>query len=70
MEGAVLIGIGAGADCDAQVLVWQDMAGLTPQVAKFGKKYADVAGSLRSAAQSFADEVAVGQFPGPEHAYR
>jgi 3-methyl-2-oxobutanoate hydroxymethyltransferase len=46
------------------------MAGLTPQVAKFVKKYADVAGSLRSAAQSFADEVAGGQFPGPEHAYR
>jgi len=46
------------------------MAGLTPQVAKFVKKYADVAGDLRSAAQSFADEVAGGQFPGPEHAYR
>ena len=64
------IGIGAGPDCDAQVLVWQDMAGLTPQVAKFVKKYADVAGSLRSAAQSFADEVAGGKFPGPEHVYR
>ena len=38
-----VIGIGAGPDCDAQVLVWQDMAGLTPQVAKFVKKYADVA---------------------------
>jgi 3-methyl-2-oxobutanoate hydroxymethyltransferase len=65
-----VIGIGAGPDCDAQVLVWQDMAGLTPQVAKFVRKYADVAGSLRSAAQSFAGEVAGGQFPGPEHAYR
>jgi len=65
-----VIGIGAGPDCDAQVLVWQDMAGLTPQVAKFVKKYADVAGSLRSAAQAFAGEVAGGQFPGPEHAYR
>jgi 3-methyl-2-oxobutanoate hydroxymethyltransferase len=65
-----VIGIGAGPDCDAQVLVWQDMAGLTPQVAKFVKKYADVAASLRSAAQSFAGEVAGGQFPGPEHAYR
>ena len=64
------VGIGAGPGCDAQVLVWQDMAGLTPQVAKFVKKYADVAGSLRSAAQSFADQVAGGQFPGPEHAYR
>ena len=37
------IGIGAGPGCDAQVLVWQDMAGLSPRVAKFVKKYADVA---------------------------
>ena len=41
------IGIGAGPDCDAQVLVWQDMAGLTPRVAKFAKRYADMAGSAR-----------------------
>ena len=44
------IGIGAGPDCDAQVLVWQDMAGLTPRTAKFVKKYADVAGVLGQAA--------------------
>ena len=36
------IGIGAGADCDAQVLVWQDMAGLSPRTPKFVKRYADV----------------------------
>jgi 3-methyl-2-oxobutanoate hydroxymethyltransferase len=64
------IGIGAGPDCDAQVLVWQDMAGLTPRTAKFVKRYADVAGTLRQAAQSFASEVVGGEFPTQEHSYR
>ncbi len=64
------IGIGAGPGCDAQVLVWQDMAGLTPRTAKFVKKYADVAGLLRTAAQSFASEVVGGEFPTQQHAYR
>jgi 3-methyl-2-oxobutanoate hydroxymethyltransferase len=64
------IGIGAGPDCDAQVLVWQDMAGLTPSVAKFAKRYADVAGLLERAARSFADEVVAGAYPTPEYSYR
>jgi 3-methyl-2-oxobutanoate hydroxymethyltransferase len=64
------IGIGAGPDCDAQVLVWQDMAGLTPRTASFVKKYADVAGTLRRAAQSFASEVVAGSFPTEEYSYR
>ena len=64
------IGIGAGPNCDAQVLVWQDMAGLTPHTAKFVKKYADVAGVLGSAARTFAEEVVGGQFPDAEHSYR
>ncbi|HKD88816.1 MAG TPA: 3-methyl-2-oxobutanoate hydroxymethyltransferase [Streptosporangiaceae bacterium] len=64
------IGIGAGPHCDAQVLVWQDMAGLTPHTAKFVKRYADVAGVLTSAAQSFAAEVVSGSFPTPEYSYR
>ena len=63
------IGIGAGADCDAQVLVWQDMAGLSPRAPRFVKRYADVAGVLGQAARSFADEVVAGEFPAPEHAY-
>ncbi|HKA99129.1 MAG TPA: 3-methyl-2-oxobutanoate hydroxymethyltransferase [Streptosporangiaceae bacterium] len=63
------IGIGAGADCDAQVLVWQDMAGLSPRTPKFVKRYADLAGVLGLAARSFGQEVVAGQFPGPEHAY-
>jgi 3-methyl-2-oxobutanoate hydroxymethyltransferase len=64
------VGIGAGPDCDAQVLVWQDMAGLSPRTAKFVKKYADVAGVLRDAAQAFAAEVAGGSFPTEEYSYR
>jgi len=64
------VGIGAGPDCDAQVLVWQDMAGLSPRTAKFVKQYADVSGMLRQAAQAFAEEVVDGRFPDQEHAYR
>jgi 3-methyl-2-oxobutanoate hydroxymethyltransferase len=64
------IGIGAGPACDAQVLVWQDMAGLTPRVAKFVKRYADAAGLLRGAAQAFASDVVTGAFPSAEYSYR
>jgi 3-methyl-2-oxobutanoate hydroxymethyltransferase len=67
--GIPTIGIGAGAGCDAQVLVWQDMAGLSPRTPRFVKRYADVAGILGQAARSFAEEVVSGQFPGPEHTY-
>jgi 3-methyl-2-oxobutanoate hydroxymethyltransferase len=65
-----VIGIGAGPSCDAQVLVWQDMAGLSPVTPKFVKKYADVAGVLRDAATAFAQEVSAGTFPDQEHSYR
>ena len=64
------IGIGAGPGCDAQVLVWQDMAGLSPRTPKFVKRYADLAGVLGQAARSFADEVVGGQFPSEEYSYR
>jgi 3-methyl-2-oxobutanoate hydroxymethyltransferase len=63
------IGIGAGPDTDAQVLVWQDMAGLTPHTAKFVKKYADVESVLSAAARAYAEEVTGGVFPAPEHTY-
>lgn len=64
------IGIGAGAECDAQVLVWQDMAGLSQgKGAKFVKRFADVGGELRRAATAYADEVRLGTFPGPEHSF-
>jgi 3-methyl-2-oxobutanoate hydroxymethyltransferase len=64
------IGIGAGPDCDAQVLVWQDMAGLSPRTPKFVRKYADVAGVLRDAAAAYAADVVSGAFPAPEESYR
>jgi 3-methyl-2-oxobutanoate hydroxymethyltransferase len=64
------IGIGAGADCDAQVLVWQDMAGLrTGRLPRFVKQYADLHGVLLGAAREYAAEVASGTFPGPEHTF-
>jgi 3-methyl-2-oxobutanoate hydroxymethyltransferase len=64
------IGIGAGADCDAQVLVWPDMAGLTSgRVPKFVKKYADLRAQLLAAAQEYATEVREGSFPGKEHSF-
>jgi 3-methyl-2-oxobutanoate hydroxymethyltransferase len=64
------IGIGAGASCDAQVLVWHDMAGLREgKGPKFAKQYADVASVLRDAAARFGEEVRAGTYPGPEHEY-
>ena len=64
------IGIGAGPDCDAQVLVWQDMAGLSPRTPKFVRKYADVASVLDEAASAYARDVVSGAFPGPQESYR
>ncbi|MDQ2708685.1 MAG: 3-methyl-2-oxobutanoate hydroxymethyltransferase [Actinomycetota bacterium] len=64
------VGIGAGPDCDAQVLVWQDMAGLnTGRVPRFVKRYADLGGVLAQAARAFGDEVRGGVYPDPEHSY-
>jgi 3-methyl-2-oxobutanoate hydroxymethyltransferase len=64
------VGIGAGPGCDAQVLVWQDMAGLrTGRLPRFVKQYADLHGTLRRAAQDFAADVNAGTFPAPEHTF-
>ncbi|MEH0842239.1 3-methyl-2-oxobutanoate hydroxymethyltransferase [Micromonospora sp. CPCC 205711] len=64
------VGIGAGPDTDAQVLVWQDMAGLrTGKAPRFVKRYADVAGALTEATRRFADEVRAGEFPAAEHTF-
>jgi 3-methyl-2-oxobutanoate hydroxymethyltransferase len=65
------IGIGAGPDCDAQVLVWQDMAGLRTgeHKPKFVKEFADLGGVLKGAAEQFAAEVRAGTYPSDEHAY-
>ncbi|NLG55940.1 MAG: 3-methyl-2-oxobutanoate hydroxymethyltransferase [Rhodococcus sp.] len=64
------VGIGAGVECDAQVLVWQDMAAYTSgKTAKFVKHFAHIGDDLRSAAAEYAREVAAGTFPGPEHTF-
>jgi 3-methyl-2-oxobutanoate hydroxymethyltransferase len=64
------IGIGAGPDTDAQVLVWQDMAGLrTGKAPRFVKRYADLAGTLDEAARRYADDVREGAFPSAEHTF-
>jgi 3-methyl-2-oxobutanoate hydroxymethyltransferase len=64
------VGIGAGPDTDAQVLVWQDMAGLrTGKAPRFVKRYADLAGVLSEAARRYADEVREGAFPASEHTF-
>ena len=62
------VGIGAGPDTDAQVLVWTDMLGLTSgRVPKFVKKYADLREVMGSAAKSFAQDVVDSAFPAEEH---
>jgi 3-methyl-2-oxobutanoate hydroxymethyltransferase len=64
------VGIGAGTNCDAQVLVWQDMAGMTSgKTAKFVKRFGDVGAELHRAATQYADEVASGTFPAEEHSF-
>jgi len=65
------IGIGAGPETDAQVLVWQDMAGLrTGRMPRFVKQYADLAGALTAATKAFAEDVRSGEFPSEEHSFR
>jgi len=67
------IGIGAGPACDAQVLVWQDMAAFRApggRAPKFVKAYAELGDGLRNAAIRFAEEVRSGAYPAPEHTYR
>ena len=64
------IGIGAGIGCDAQVLVWTDMAGLTAGAPlTFVKRYADLRGVLTEATRAYAEDVREGRFPGPEHSF-
>ena len=68
--GIPTVGIGAGNGCDAQVLVWQDMAGLrTGRLPRFVKQYADMHAALLTAAQDYAADVSAGTFPGPEHTF-
>jgi 3-methyl-2-oxobutanoate hydroxymethyltransferase len=64
------IGIGAGGQTDGQVLVIHDLLGMTTGKApRFVKRYANLAEAIAKAAETYADEVAKGVFPGPEHTY-
>ena len=64
------IGIGAGPDCDGQVLVIQDVLGLNPDhVAKFVRQYAQLGEAIETAARRFSEDVRSGAFPSPEHEY-
>lgn len=65
-----VIGIGAGVDCDGQVLVVYDMLGLTPgKRPKFSKDFLAGRDSIPSAIRAYADDVRAGAFPGPEHSF-
>jgi len=64
------VGIGAGPDCDAQVLVWQDMAGLRRgKIQRFVKQYANLAKIIGDAAAAYVDEVTTGVFPSEQHTF-
>lgn len=63
------IGIGAGPDCDGQVLVWLDMAGMGDWSPRFAKQFGQVGAALSQAAKDYVAEVTGGTFPGPEHTY-
>jgi 3-methyl-2-oxobutanoate hydroxymethyltransferase len=63
------IGIGASATCDGQVLVLEDMLGLSPRVPKFVKRYATLGPAIEEAVRAYAAEVKDRTFPAPEHTY-
>ena len=63
------IGIGASAGCDGQILVMEDMLGLSPDVPKFVKKFGAIGAAIDRAIASYADEVRARRFPAPEHTY-
>ena len=64
------IGIGAGASCDGQVLVYHDLLGLTEgHLPRFVKKYANLSREIRDALEAYADDVRTGAFPSEEYAY-
>jgi 3-methyl-2-oxobutanoate hydroxymethyltransferase len=72
LTGAVpipTIGIGGSVACDGQILVLEDMLGLSPRVPKFVRRYGDLGPSIESAVASYAADVRARAFPGPEHVY-
>ena len=63
------IGIGGSVACDGQILVLEDMLGLSPRVPKFVKRYGDLGPSIEAAVAAYANDVRARAFPGPEHVY-
>jgi len=64
------VGIGAGPDCDAQIMVWPDMAGLTTgRLPRFVRRYADMHDGLLDAARRYTADVAAGRYPDQAHSY-
>jgi 3-methyl-2-oxobutanoate hydroxymethyltransferase len=63
------IGIGASASCDGQILVLEDMLGLSPRVPKFVKRFAELGAAIETAVKAYTGEVRARAFPGPEHVY-
>lgn len=63
------IGIGASAACDGQILVMEDMLGLSPRVPKFVKEFGEVGAAIEGAIRGYAEEVRARTFPAPEHTY-
>jgi 3-methyl-2-oxobutanoate hydroxymethyltransferase len=63
------IGIGASAECDGQILVLEDMLGLSPRVPKFVKEYAQIGAGIEAAVKAFASEVRSRAFPSAEYTY-
>lgn len=68
--GCLTIGIGASNQCDGQVLVTEDMLGMFERVPRFVKRYAEIAGIISSAAESYAGQVRARSFPGIEQTYQ
>jgi 3-methyl-2-oxobutanoate hydroxymethyltransferase len=64
-----VIGIGAGAKCDAQVLVWTDLMGITKNAPKLAKAYRNLRIEMLNAAKEYASDVSSGQFPGPDQTF-
>jgi 3-methyl-2-oxobutanoate hydroxymethyltransferase len=63
------IGIGASPACDGQILVLEDMLGLSPRVPKFVKRYGDLGPGIEAAIKGYAEDVRSRAFPGPDHVY-
>src|SRR5262245_38108159 len=63
------IGIGASPACDGQILVLEDMLGLSPRVPKFVKRFGELGPSIQAAVEAYAGEVKNRRFPGPDHVY-